>query len=330
MHSNYGVMLHLAGDNREAVKQFQLALGENPDLTSANLFAGLSELDLGEPGSALPYLKKAQQLDSTRPAPLLALGKVYVALSDYHRANEAYAKAAALDSHLAEAWYGLGVTDRSLAEEMLNQAARSGRMNDESATRSAHRLLAAALNALNRAIQLEPNSARTHLLMAESLSDAGKLVEAVAEYHAALKLDPDLDAAYLGLASAYWKRRQFDDTLPLLKRVLQNSPKDAEANGMMADILEHNGDLVGAQRYAEIALAGNPHLIETRVVLARVYLAKQQPKLAIGELRQVISADPDGSYHFLLYRAYRDAGDEREAQQAMAEFRRLRYGARKE
>ena len=330
VRSNYGLMLHLAGRNREALQQFQIALRNEPNLPGANLFAGLSEFDLGEPGSALPYLTKAQELDPTHAAPLLALGKAYVALAEYRQANEAYAKAATLNSHLAEAWYGVGVTDRSMAEAILNQAARSGTIKDEAATRDARHLLDDALGALNRAVQLEPNSARTHLLMAESLSDSGKLVDAAAEYHAALKLDPHLDVAYLGLASAYWKQRQFDQALPLLKRVLQKSPGDAEANGMMADILEHNGDHAGAQRYAEIALARNPRLIETRVVLARVYLSKQQPKLAIAELRQVISADTDGSYHFLLYRAYRDLGDEKAAQQAMAEFKRLRDGKHKQ
>jgi predicted Zn-dependent protease len=217
-----------------------------------------------------------------------------------------------------------------LAEGILNEAARSGKIKDEAVTRDARRLLDNALTALSRAVQLEPNSARTHMLMAESLADSGKLVEAVAEYNRVLKLDPRLDAAYLGLASTYWKQRQFDQALPLLKRVLQKSPNDAEANGMMADILEHNGDHVGAQHCAEIALANNPRLIETRVVLARVYLAKQEPKLAIAELRQVISADTDGSYHFLLYRAYRDAGDEQAAKEAMAEFRRLRYDSHKQ
>ena len=330
VRSNYGLMLHLSGNNREALEQFHLALRSEPDLPAANLFAGLSEFDLGEPKAALPYLKKAQELDPSHAAPLLALGKAYVALAEYRQANDAYTKVAALDSHLAEAWYGVGVTDRSMAEEILNQAARSGKITDKAATQDARHLLDAALEALNRAVQLEPNSARTHLLMAESLSDSRKLAEAAAEYRAALNLNPHLDAAYLGLASTYWKQRQFDQALPLLKRVLQKSPNDAESNGMLADILEHNGDYAGAQHYAEIALTSNPHLIETRVVLARVYIAKQQPKLAIAELRQVISADPDGSYHFLLYRAYRDAGDEQAAQTALAEFKRLRSGGRKD
>jgi len=129
------------------------------------------------------------------------------------------------------------------------------------------------------------------------------------------------------LASEYWKQHQFDQALPLLQHVLLKSPNDAETNAMMADILEHNGDTAGAQRCAQIALAGNPDLIQTRVTLARIYLMKQQPKLAITEIRKIMGADPDGSYHFLLYRACHQAGDEQCAKQAMAEFQQIRYGA---
>ena len=329
IRSNCGVMLHLAGKNREALEQFRIALREQPNLAAANLFAGMSEFDLEDPRAALPYLQKAQQLDPNRPAPALALGKAYVALRDYSRANECYAKAVALNPQLAEAWYGLGVTDRSLAEQMLNHAARQSEAKSEASKSQVQSLLNKAVEALTRAAELDPDSARTHLLMAESLSDAGKLVEAVPEYQAAMKLDPALDAAYLGLASEYWKQRQFDQALPLLKHVLAKSPNDPEANAMMADILEHNGDLKNAGVCAQTALKGNPGLIQTRVVLARIDLAEQKPKLAIAELRKVINADPDGSYHFLLYRAYRADGDEEAAKQAMAEFQQIRYGASK-
>jgi predicted Zn-dependent protease len=325
MRSNYGIMLHLAGRNREALQQLRIALGKSPDLAGANLFAGISEVDLGEPSAALPYLRRARQLDPTHPAPLLALGRAYVATREYKAANESYSKAAALNGSLAEAWYGVGVTDRSLAEELLNHAARNGKANDESVKTEVQKLLDGALEALSQSIQLDPASPRTHLLMAESLSAAGKFPEAVPEYQTALRLDPGLDAAYLGLASGYWKARQFDDARPLLNRILEKTPRDADANGMLADILQHDGNESEAKRHAEIALAANPDLIETRVVLARIFLAKRQPQLAVAELRRVLQADTDGSYHFLLYRAYRESGDEQAARKALAEFQQLRY-----
>jgi tetratricopeptide (TPR) repeat protein len=266
-------------------------------------------------------------LDPAHPAPLLALGKAYVATRNYAAANEAYAKAAALDGTLAEAWYGVGVTDRSMAEELLNRAARDGKANDDSVKPKIQKLLDGALDALARSVQLDPAAPRTHLLMAESLSAAGKFPEAILEFQAAIKRDPGLDAAYLGLASGYWKARQFEEAMPLLKQILEKTPRDADANAMLADILQHDGNAGEAKRHAELALAANPDLIQTRVVLARIYLGKQQPRLAISELQKVLAADPDGSYHFLLYRACREAGDEQGARKAMAEFQQLRYNS---
>jgi len=154
VRSNYGIMLHLSGKNREAMDQFRLALHQNSALTAANLFGGLTEFDLGNYQSAVKYLKQARQLDPGRPAPLLALGKAYVALRDYALANECYTKAAALDSGTAEAWYGVGVTDRSLAEELLNHAARIGKAADPATRDKAQKLLNQALDALTRSIEL--------------------------------------------------------------------------------------------------------------------------------------------------------------------------------
>jgi predicted Zn-dependent protease len=208
----------------------------------------------------------------------------------------------------------------------LNKAARSG-VETANAQDKARQLLMKAQEALNRATELEPNSARSHLILAESLADSGKLPDAIREYQTSIKLAPKLEGAYLGLASLYWKQRQFDEARPLLTRILTKSPADPEANGMMADILEHDGKQADAERHAKAALTGDPNLIETRVVLARVYVDRQEPKAAVAELQKVIAADPDGSYHFLLYRAYKMAGDQQAANAALARFRELRNGA---
>ena len=220
----------------------------------------------------------------------------------------------------------MGITDRSLAEQRLNKAARGGPSVDKQALESdAKDLLDDALRALTRAVELDPGSARHHLILAESFSEAGRLVDAIPEFEAAIKLDSKSEAACLGLATAYWRQRQFPNAVPLLKRVLASSPKDPEANAMLADILEHDGDRDAASRHARMALAGNPDLLQAHVVLGRIYLAEQQPEQAITELRQIAGADPDGSYHFLLFRAYKQVGNEDAARAALAEFERLRH-----
>ena len=105
---------------------------------------------------------------------------------------------------------------------------------------------------------MDRSSARRHLILAESFSEAGRLVDAIPEFQAAIQLDSTSEAACLGLATAYWRQRQFPDALPLLKRVLAASPRDPEANAMLADILEHDGDQDAAGMHARMARPATP------------------------------------------------------------------------
>jgi tetratricopeptide (TPR) repeat protein len=320
LRSNYGVALHLAGRNREALEQLQVALRQKPDLTAANLFAGLTLLDLDSARKALPYLQRARSLDTTGATPLIALGKAYVALRDFRAANTAYAEAVKRNPKLAEAWYGLGITFRSLADAQLNPAT-----NQQPAKNTqSQKLLGQSLAALTRAVALDPDSPRAHLILGESLRDSGNLTGAIPEYRAAIRLAPKMEAAYLGLATTYWKRGDFDEALPQLDRALQLSPSDPEANAIYADILEHRDDGPNAEKHAAAAIAANPHVPVAHVVLARIYLSRHQPGRAIKDLEQVVNSDPDGSYHFLLWRAYKLLGKPEEAKSALAEFRRIR------
>ena len=320
VRSNCGIMLHLAGRNRDALDQFRIALKANPELAGANLFAGVAETDLGRPREGLPYLKRARELDESNPAPDLALGKAYAALRDFESANHAYAEAAKRGPQVAEAWYGLGITFRSLAEERLRGVAEGQAIN----TIETHRLLDESLRALQRAIAINPKSAQAHLILAESLRDSGKLVDAVPEYQTAIHLAPRMDAAYLGLATSYWKIGQWDDVMPPLRRALGLAPRDPEANAILADMLLRQNDYRSAEKHAEIALAGNPKLFRARIVLARIDLKRNQPEQAAAELEKVAHADPDGSYHFLLWRAYKLAGKSKQAEAALDEYKRRR------
>jgi tetratricopeptide (TPR) repeat protein len=320
IRSNYGMMLQLAGKSREAVEQFRIALRANSNLVAANLFNGLAEVDLGQAKQAIPYLERASQLDEARPEPELALGKAYVALREFKNANQAYREATKRDGNSAEAWYGVGITDRSLAEEKLNHTTRRG----EAHAPEAQALLDDAYNALKRAVELDPQSARVHLILGESLRDSGKLVEAIPEYESAIRLEPRMEAGYLGLATTYWKQGEWQDAMRPLRQALELSPRDAEAHAILADLLFRQNNAQGAAGQAAVALAGNPKLALPRVVMARIDLANKEPDKAAAELEQVSQLDPDGTYHYLLWRAYKLAKKPGLAQAALAEFHRLR------
>jgi tetratricopeptide (TPR) repeat protein len=320
IRSNYGAMLYLAGRDREAVEQLRTALRQSPGLIAPNLLAGLALTRLGEWNAALPYLQRAHRQQANSPEPLIGLGKAYVGLRDYKHARDAYSQASALDPRSAEAWFGIGITDRSLADAILK--------TNHGPNAECEQLLHDSLTALTRAAELDPSSPRARLILAESYRDSGKLVDALSEYQAILRISPEDPAASLGLATTYWKSGDVEPAVPYLNSVLSRFPEDAEANGIMANILVHRGAFHEALPYARKALAGNPNLAQVRASLAKIYLEQKRPESAVRELSRIAPVDPDGSYHFLMARALRELGRDAEASAALERFKQLRAASK--
>ena len=318
IRSNYGVMLYQASRDEECLEQFRIALRQNSSLGPANLFTGLALSRRGRWRAALPYLEQARRLQPSSVVPAVALGNAYVGLRDYERGQQAYLQATQLDPGNVDAWYGLGITCRSLADALLKQSP-PGVIPPE-----ARPLLDQSLQALTRAVTLDPGAPRAHLLMAESLRDSGKFVDALSEYQTVLRLNPGDTAALLGLATAYWKSGDTDTALDPLRKVLARLPADPEANGIMANILVRRGEFQEALPHARKALERNPNLVQVRFSLAKIYLAQNQAELAVRELQKSAPFDIDGSYHFLLARSLKSLGRDAEAAAALEKFKRLR------
>ena len=315
LHSNLGLMLHLSGDENGALLEFQEALRRNPKLVAPNLFSGIALLRLGRPGEAIPYLDRACLADRASVAPVLARAQAYVALRQYTAANRDYAEVVAREPSNAEGWFGAGITYRSMAEVALKSSPHSP---------EARKYLESALNALERAASLDPRSERVHLILGESLRDAGKLVDAVEEYKKAIAIRPDSPAVHLGLATTYWKAGETETVLPPLQRALELSPRDPDANGIMADLLVRKGDYAAARKFAEIALSGNPELGHVHLLMGRILLSENRPDLAIAELKAATKSDATGTSYYLLHKAYQQTGDDAAAAAALREFTRLR------
>ena len=321
LHSNYGLMLHLCGGQEEAaLAQFRTALKLNPDLKTSNLFAGIVLLHLSRPKEALPYLQRAQQLMPGDKQPALLIARAYLSEKNYGAAMDAFQRVTRAASSDPDAWFGLGVSARGLADQMMR---KSLQQNAPTPT-NVKPLLQTSLAALSRAVALQPGSSRAHLLLAEALRDQGKTDEAIPEYQEAIRLDPRSPGPYLGLAATYWKSGDYDEALPALSRVLELTPNDAETHAILADILLKRNDPNAARQHAERALRENPNLPAARFTLAKLELTAGHTQQALDLIQPALPADMDGAYHFFAYRVLRNLGRTREAEQALARYKEIR------
>jgi tetratricopeptide (TPR) repeat protein len=94
--------------------------------------------------------------------------------------------------------------------------------------------IAEAERELRRAIDLNPNYARTHIYYALMLSHTGRSREGVEEIERARRLDP-LSPFTVGIAgNVYFTVRKYDDALRALQFALQIEPQDQMAHARLA------------------------------------------------------------------------------------------------
>ncbi len=313
LRSNLGIAYYQLREFTDALRQFRVALAKTPDSIPANLFSGLSLLKLHRPKEALPYLETAHRAQPDSSETILALAEAEVASNEISLSRASYEEATRLDPKNAEAWYGLGITERALAEqELKNNAAQKARA-----------LMDASEASMTTAIQLDPNSVRALMLLGESFRIAERYDEAVREYKTATEQQPNLAPAWAGLATAYSAAGDDENALKAANRALALDPNDADTNTLIAGTFLRQSDYVQAAQYAFRALKLQPALSSARIVLAKVFLAEHNPQKALPELQSAVKDDMDGSTYYLLATTLRQLGRRDDATAAMQKYRRL-------
>lgn len=325
LRSNLGIAYFQAGDFQHAAQQFRIVLAKEPAAEGANLFLGLALAKLQQPKEGLVYLRRANRAQPDNPATLEALAQTEVAASEITNANEHFRRVTTLDASNAEAWYGLSITDRILAEAK-SKAAATDTHNVVSARADAKRasgLMDDSEKALAAAVKLDPNSVRAYMILGESLRIAERYDAAIHEYEMAVADAPKLAPAWAGLAAAYSAAGDDQKGLAAAKRAAELDPNDPETNTLIAAIYVRMSDMDKAEPYIRRALQERPGLASAHVVLAKIYVARQQYARALPDLQAAAPEDVDGSTNYLLATTLRRLGKTEQAAKAMKEYERL-------
>lgn len=181
-----------------------------------------------------------------------------------------------------------------------------------------------AVAALTRAGQIDPNSARMHVLIGDAFRQKRRWGDAEAEYRKAVAVEPKSESARLSLALVLFSEMQTEEALALDHSLLAEQPGDPEANLLAGEILVQQNKFKEAEPYLTRCANLRPELVpHFHVLLGRIYAETGRIDEAIAEYKLGLSADEDGSLHFQIARLYQKTGNRAAAEEAFRESKRL-------
>ncbi len=156
-----------------------------------------------------------------------------------------------------------------------------------------------AIREYQAALRIDPNYAEAHYNLGVAYYQQGCWEDAIREYQAALRINPDYAEAHYNLGMAYGQQGRLDDEIRELQATLRINPHYADAHNNLGLAYYQRGRLDEAICEFQAALRINPNLAEAHGNLGLAY--KQQGRLdeAICELQIAVQLGFKPAYALL-------------------------------
>ncbi len=257
---------------------------------------GLALVQAGRLDEAISPLKRAAQ------DPALAAEAHFTLGADYFESKKYLQAIQELE----------GLTESAHGEEVLYMIEESNRRLGR---------VDQAKAAFHQLITRYPDSAWLHYLMGNAYEDQQQFDQAIAEYEAALKKDPDIPNGNFAIGYIYWRQQDTENARRWLQKETQKGCHSL-ANFYLGELARGERDLAQAESYYRRALMCDPSNGEAHLRLGIVLAEEKRITEAISQLKQAIRLQPDSSSaHYHLAEIYSHLGRNAEAQ---AEYRRVR------
>ena len=182
-----------------------------------------------------------------------------------------------------------------------------------------------ASDALARFQQLDPDSARSHILLGDIYQQLERYDDSQTEYLKAVSLAPGDPAAQLGLATAYLNNKNPNGAMAIAQAALLRRPQDPELNLIAAEVLMGQREYAAAVPYLFKSLNAKAQMLpRIHALIGKAYAETGRTQEAIEELKRGASSDVDGSVQYLLSRLYREIGDTKDATDALNQMKAIK------
>ena len=221
--------------------------------------------------------------------------------------------------------FNLGEYDRAL-DSLL---AALHRAPDDSAHYWLFRTCRAlARETFQKTIARNPDSYRAHLLLADLANDSHDPARALVEYEKALSVgnaDPEVHLLFVQFLAA---QLRVSEALEKARIAVAKFPAHSALNHELGKLLLKSGDAQQAITHFGRSLEADSSFVEARADLAEAHATLGEFGEAIEEMKQLLPADKDGSFHYRLGRWYQRIGQSSEANAAFAVASKLKEDRR--
>ena len=210
------------GQPEKALSTFQEGDRLWPDYARVHYNMGRMQARMKRMADARESFLRAAQFEETEKVHMY-LGDVNLVLGDVTAACGEYRIALTINPQCVGAMIGSGRAYEQLGELDL------------------------ALEQFERAAELEPEDAQTHLLLAGVHEKRKDFKRCIAEYQEAIRLKPRDTKALMGLAAVCMRLGEYDVAVTILKDVLKIDPGEIYAHLNLGVVLQQQGDLEHAK-----------------------------------------------------------------------------------
>lgn len=318
-HYYLGVLNFVEGDHPAAERHLATALELRPgDLTTMTRLADV-ELSLGRTESARARYEAVVGAAPDWSSALFGLGRIAVADKRYDEAVALLTRALAGQPEGSVVHHQLGLALRGQGD--MEAAARHLASNRSVAVtfpdplmeqlvplvRGAHfqaRLGIQALKggdapraveSLEEARRLDPESAWVRYNLAVAYRTAGRLDDAESELRQAIELDPNYRNAHFNLGSQLADRGDFAGAARHFRSAMEIDPDDLDARLELAVALSRSDDLAGAHSTLESLVADAPTFAPARLALATLLAQMGRSAEAIAAADELLRLDATDS-----------------------------------
>jgi predicted O-linked N-acetylglucosamine transferase (SPINDLY family) len=249
-------------------------------------------------------------------------------------AAQIYRQILAAEPDHADAWHLLGVVhyQRGEHEQAIEAIIRAIQRRPAAAYFSnlgnvccALQRIDEALAAYHRALELQPDLADAHRNLASALRDAGRLDEALASYRRAAELEPDNAETQNSLGVTWMKRGEAEPAAACYRRAIGLRPRFFEAHSNLGNALKHLGRFDEAEAACRRAIELRPQCAEAWNNLGNAMTCQGKLDEADEAYRRALAIKPDfaeAHSDWLLMRQYRPGVTWAELSTAHAEYER--------